>query len=164
MMTACHVPNSSPPTPISESIHPNQEPQLITTMANSYCASRANFFRVKDAAKFTAWAKQRGVTVHRRHGDTEYFTMVPDDSENGAFPDYDPEADEEIDFAAELAAHLHEDSVAAILETGAEKLRYLHGHAIAINAQGERIEISLDDIYALAGRRFPGKEVTRAEY
>ena len=138
--------------------------QLTTTMANYYAHSRTNFFRVKDAAKFTAWAKQRGVTVHCRHGDSEYFTMMPDDSDSGTFPNFDSETDDEIDFAAELAAHLYEDSVAVILETGAEKLRYLHGHATAINAQGERIEISLDDIYVLAAQRFPGKEVTRAEY
>lgn len=156
--------NSNLPTPTAESVHANRPPQFITTMATYHASSRANFFRVKDAAKFLTWAERHGVTVHRPHRDGEYFTMMPDDSDSGTFPNIDPDSDEEIDFPAELATHLHEDSVAVILETGAEKLRYLHGHAIAINAQGETVQISLHDIYTLAVRRFPGKEVTRAEY
>lgn len=133
-------------------------------MANYYCTSRTNYFRVKDATKFTAWAAHHELTVHPQEGASDHFALAPNDSDNGAFPDLDHETDEEIDFAAELATHLDESSVAVLLETGAEKLRYLHGHATAINAQGDSVQICLDDIYTLAAQRFPGKEVTRAEY
>jgi hypothetical protein len=36
------------------------------------------------------------------------------------------------------------ESVAIIMEAGAEKLRYLQGRALAVNADGETAEISLD--------------------
>ena len=133
-------------------------------MANYYCSSRTNYFRVKDVTRFTAWATKLGLAIHPSENLPGQFTLFPRDSDSGAFPNAEAESDDEIDFAAELAAHLHQDSVAVILETGAEKLRYLQGHAIAINASGETVEVSLDAIYALALRRFPGKEVTRAEY
>jgi hypothetical protein len=50
------------------------------------------------------------------------------------------------------------------MEAGSEKLRYLSAFAVAINAAGERIDVSLEDIYHLAAEKFPGKEITRAEY
>ena len=133
-------------------------------MANYDCTSRTNYFRVKDATRFTAWAAHRGLIVHPQEGNNDRFALAPDDSNDGAFPGIDHETDEAIDFTAELAAHLDEGSVAVLLEIGAEKLRYLHGHAIAIDAHGESVEVTLDAIYALADQRFPGKEVTRAEY
>ena len=133
-------------------------------MANYYCFSRTNYFRIEDVIRFTAWAAQRGLTVHPQQDADDHFAIFPNDSDSAAFPSFDSDTDKEIDFAAELAAHLDEGSVAVILETGAEKLRYLHGHAIAINAQGDLVQIALDDIYNLAAQRFPGKEVSRAEY
>ncbi len=136
----------------------------LTTMANYYCSSRTNYFRVKDAAKFIAWAAHHELTVHPQEGASDHFALAQSDSYDGAFPSLDHETEEEIDFAAELATHVDEGSVAVILETGAEKLRFFHGHAIAINARSECIQICLDDIYTLAAQRLPGKEVTRAEY
>lgn len=133
-------------------------------MANYYCSSRTNYFQVKDVAKFTAWAKHHGLLVYPQEGASDHFALAPTDSDSGAFPDYNHETDEEIDFAAELATHLDDGSVAVLLETGAEKLRYLHGHAIAIDAKGESVRIDLEDIYTLAAERFPNKAVTRAEY
>jgi hypothetical protein len=106
-------------------------------MANYYCASRTNYFRVKDETAFRAWAKRRDLQI--RDDNTKYpghFALSPDDGNDGAFPNYDAERDEEIDFIAELAEHLAADSVAVMLETGAEKLRYLLGYAVAVNAQG----------------------------
>jgi hypothetical protein len=62
-----------------------------------------------------------------------------------------------------LSTHLAEGSVAVIVEAGAEKLRYVHGHAVAVNSKGEQLCIGLGDIYEMAEKRFGG-EVTRAEY
>lgn len=132
-------------------------------MANYYCSSRSNYFLVKDPAKFLDWAARRGIEARQPMAGSDHFIILPNRSDDGAFPNYDHDADEEIDFAAELAAHLHDNSVAVLLETGAEKLRYLHGHAIAVDARGKTVEISLDDIYAIAAQRFPGKEITRAQ-
>ncbi|AHF89904.1 hypothetical protein OPIT5_06385 [Opitutaceae bacterium TAV5] len=134
-------------------------------MSNYYCASRTNYFRVKDHVAFQSWAQHRGVQVISNSKDHPgHFALLPDPSDDGAFPDYDFDQDEEIDFMAELSGHLAEDSVAVILETGAEKLRYLVGYAVAVNAMGDRVEITLNNIYSLAARTFGGPQPTRAEY
>ena len=133
-------------------------------MANYSCASRTNYFRVKDEPAFRAWAKHRGLEVAK--GEAKHpghFTLLPDQSGDGSFPTYDLEQDEEIDFIAELAEHLAADSVAVMLETGAEKLRYLIGYAVAVNAKGEQVHVTLDAIYPLAAHAFGLPEPTRAE-
>lgn len=134
-------------------------------MANYYCSSRSNYFRVKDVAAFKAWAATLGIDVHARQDAPDYFAVFPaSDDDTGAFPILKPGTDEEIAFAAELSGHLADESVAIILEAGAEKLRYIHGHAIAVNALGEQVQLFLDDIYELAAKRFARREITRAEY
>jgi hypothetical protein len=132
-------------------------------MANYNATSRTNTFRVKDVAAFKAWADKLGVTVHERH-DGSGFVLFPDElSDSGTFPSYDLDTDEEIDFADQLSTHLAEGSVAVIVEAGAEKLRYVHGHAVAVSSKGEQLCIGLGDIYEMAEKRFGG-EVTRSEY
>ena len=131
-------------------------------MANYYCSARTNYFRVKDEKAFEAWVEQREVRLVRDPGQPGFFALLPD-TEEGSFPKYDYGIEEEFDFVAELSKHLTEDSVAVLLETGAERLRYLVGQAIAVNAKGETIEVSLEDIYPLAEAQF-GVKPTRAEY
>src|SRR5439155_25710565 len=69
---------------------------------------------------------------------------------------------EDIDLAAELAAHLEDGWVAVLMEAGAEKCRYVAGWALAVNSKGETRQVSLEDIYDLAGQI--GEHVTKAEY
>lgn len=132
-------------------------------MANYYCAARTNYFRVKDEDAFRAWADRRGVQVAASFAvPAGHFAVFASDGE--AFPNYDAERDEEIDFAAEVAGHLASDSVAVLLEVGAEKLCYLVGMALAINAAGQRVALDLADIYGLAEQAFIQPAPTRAEY
>lgn len=70
--------------------------------------------------------------------------------------------EEEIDVFQGVAAHLQEGSVAIFIEVGAEKLRYLTGHAIAVNSKGQTAEVRLSEIYDLA--KVLGDEVTEAEW
>lgn len=73
--------------------------------------------------------------------------------------------DEEIDLAAELAAHLPPQEIAVLIETGSEKLRYLVGEAIAVGPAGEIASVSLDSIYDLALENAPdGASVSEAAY
>ncbi len=72
------------------------------------------------------------------------------------------DTEEEVDVAELVAAHLDDGWVAVLLEAGHEKLRYLVGHATAINAAGETRQIRLDEIYELAGQL--GPHLTRAEW
>ncbi|HTL66184.1 MAG TPA: hypothetical protein VL200_00850 [Lacunisphaera sp.] len=134
-------------------------------MANYYCSSRSNYFRVKNATAFRHWAESLGIEVHEKLGTAGYFAVFPArDDDTGAFPNTNPTTEKEIDFAAELSAHLADGSIAVILEVGAEKLRYLHGHAVAVDFRGKRVQVFLDDIYELAARTFPGREIIPAEY
>jgi hypothetical protein len=72
-------------------------------------------------------------------------------------------ADDEIDVARELSEHLAEGSVAVLEEVGAERLRYLNGWAQAVDHRGEKITVTLDDVYAKA-REAGWPEPTRAVY
>jgi len=49
------------------------------------------------------------------------------------------------------------------MEAGAEKHCYVGGWAVAINSKGERAQVTLHDIYALAAKKF-GVEPTAASY
>lgn len=49
-----------------------------------------------------------------------------------------------------VATHLEENEVAVFVEVGNEKLRYLGGTAVAVNASGETRRVDLEDIFDLA--------------
>lgn len=55
--------------------------------------------------------------------------------------------EQEIDLAAELSGHLAEGEVAVLKEVGHERLRALVGEATAVNCRGEKLSVSLQDIY-----------------
>lgn len=63
------------------------------------------------------------------------------------------ESDEEVyvedfDIVAETARHLAEGEVAVFQEVGAEKARYVTRWAAAVNHLGQKISVTIDDIYA----------------
>jgi hypothetical protein len=133
-------------------------------MADWYGHARTNYFRVKDKEKFDKWAKSIGDL--RVGADDKGRVALFSEDEYGGWPRsiYDEETDEyeDIDIYGQVAGHLAKGAVAVFQEVGAEKLRYLTGFAVAVNAEGETVEISLDDIYRLAEPL--GDEVTVAEW
>lgn len=136
-------------------------------MANWYGTARSNYFRVKDRDAFLKWAEKRGLGVFESSEDAGLFAIHSGDStDGGSWPSYDVEKDTEVDLVRELAEHLPNGQVAVLVEVGAEKLRYLTGQAIAINAKGRVVEVTLSDIYRKAARGFrvPESGITRAEY
>lgn len=134
-------------------------------MANYYCAARSNYFKVKDAAAFKAWTETIiGLGVWEKEDGT--FGLYDDGNDSCGWPSWmeDEEGETfELDLLTELSAHLTEDSVAVLMEAGAEKLRYVRGCANAVNSKGEIVSISLGDIYRLAFDSF-GIDPTPAEY
>lgn len=58
-----------------------------------------------------------------------------------------------------IASHLEENQVAILVEVGQEKLRYLGGTAVAVNAAGETRRVDLDDILELAAQLTIGGHV-----
>lgn len=61
-----------------------------------------------------------------------------------------------------VSAHLTREDVAVFMESGAEKMRYVGGAAVAVNADGRTEVVDLDDIYEKA--RSLGSNVTTATY
>lgn len=62
----------------------------------------------------------------------------------------EPVPQDHDDIANLVASHLVEGQVAVFIEVGAEKMRYLGGTAVAVNAAGETRSLDLADIYEMA--------------
>jgi len=142
-------------------------------MSNYYATARSNYFAVKDEKAFLEWADQLGFAVlepdHRdkvadgirrfgiapgNHGDCGGWPESMCDEETGEYEDFD--------VSAQLSAHLADGEVAALMEAGNENLRYVTGHAVAVNGKGETVRVDLESIYRKA--RKLGGNITRAEY
>lgn len=141
-------------------------------MSNYYGKARTNYFRVDPdkRAAFDAFAAKYKVEVLEEDGETGRVALCPGDyTDDGSFPGYDPalEAegkDPDICFIELLSAFLAPGSVAILMETGHDKLRYLGGYAIAIDHTGHQVDVGLNEIYKRAEAAFPAAEITRAEY
>jgi len=134
-------------------------------MANFYGTARTNYFKVKDAEAFKAWVEDLpSVVLIEKDGLFGFYSDCPD---SGTFPSsrWDDEKEDfvEIDLTAELAEFLTDDTIAVLMEAGAEKKRYISAWAQAVNHKGEVETISLFDIYGMAEERF-GIKPTPAEY
>jgi hypothetical protein len=140
-------------------------------MANYYGSARSNYFRVKDGEAFKKWAASLGLDVlessQKRGGEPQY-AMTPIGTDDGGWPSWRFEdengqaVDEELDLAQELSRHLHDDDVVVLMESGAEKLRYVSGWAVAVNSKGDRVQLTLSDIYEAA--KHLGTNITEATY
>ena len=129
-------------------------------MANYIGAARSNYFEVKDEATFLEWVEKLPGVVAREQGADQdkasptRYTLLVDDADGGGWPAWrysdDDSDDEELDLAAELSEHLRPGCVAVLEETGAEKLRHLVGYATAVNHLGEKITVSISDVYEKA--------------
>jgi hypothetical protein len=135
-------------------------------MATYYETARTNYFLVKDIEAF----KNRlelftALEVWVEKMDGKDYVCLINSNENGfPFDVYDDILGEyiEIDWEGIFSEHLQDDSVAIIMGAGAEKLRYIHGYAVAFNNKGETRQIHLVDIYKIAEEL--GKDVKKAEY
>lgn len=138
-------------------------------MANYVGSARSNYFRVREEAAFLSWVETLpGVVVCREDDEPERFVLLVEESDDGGWPnwrfDERTESEEEFDLYSELAEHLAEGEVAVLQEVGAEKLRYLVAYAVAINHRGEKLAVSIDDIYEKVREAGWGTEVSTATY
>ncbi len=129
-------------------------------MANYCCATRTNYFRVKDADAFRSFMKtvaadEGNVSVWEKEGNdgnivfgfgcygsilgTPVYKDGSDEDDDCGFDDYD--FDEFVNGLSELVA---EDDAMIILESGNEKLRYVTGCALVITStDSEYMEIDV---------------------
>lgn len=135
-------------------------------MANYYGNSRSNYFKVKDKEKFKNFLDSMYDMEYIEDSEGRVGFLVS--GEGGSIPCeiWDENADEyvELDFDRLLAQHLQDGEVAIYQEVGAEKLRYLVGYSIAVNSKGERVAVSINDIYRLAQEELGGENITLCEY
>jgi len=136
-------------------------------MANYYGNARSNYFAVKDTDAFVAaFAEVPDVELVEDGGK---WTMLVSGGDDSGWPsityNHVTGDDYEIDIPEMVSKHLADGEVAVFMESGAEKLRYIIGFAEAINSDGERVSLDLNNIYELAktltNRR---DDITRAEY
>lgn len=130
-------------------------------MANYYASARSNEFRVKDIEAFKQAVSDYSIGVWVDDPATGLVSIYSKDLDGAGWPSWiyvelpdDAPDDAEdmgyVDLATIIAPHLAGGSVAIFFETGAEKLRYLIGTALAVNAAGETRFISLDQMFNLA--------------
>jgi hypothetical protein len=120
-------------------------------MANYYGQARTNYFAVKDAEAFREDIKNYPVELIERKNEETGETLFGfmDASQDGAGLDdfiYDDDFEAtEISWEDLFEKHLVDGWVAVILETGAEKYRYLVGCATAYNNKREVKHIDIND-------------------
>lgn len=135
-------------------------------MANFYGQARTNYFLVKNADAFLEEMQKYPVEIIKevKNGQTLYGFMDADDNGGGNIDYYTDEEGNYLttDWAEVFKQHLADDWVAIIVSSGAEKYRYIAGHATAYNNKGEEVHLDLSDIYNLANQI--GSQFTLAEY
>ncbi len=135
-------------------------------MANWYGTARSNYFKVKDTAAFKAEMAKYDVEVLEPSGEEGRLGLLSTCPDNGDWPSYNADTDEDFEFWQVVAPHLADGEVAVLQTIGAEKARYLTGHAVAINNTGTECWVNIDDIYAKAAAMFevPRESITVAQY
>ena len=137
-------------------------------MANFYGQTRSNYFAVKDPEAFKQELSKYPVEIITQEKDgVTLYGFLDNDPNGGGQIDYyyDEEAgdnSEDISWGEFFKRHLEDDWVAIIVSSGAEKYRYLLGHATAYNNKGEETHLDLSDIITLSSHL--GSKTTVAEY
>jgi hypothetical protein len=123
------------------------------------CA-RSNRFKVADADNFTAWADGLELEVVKENDGT--FWLFDEEGSWPSLRDDELGDPQDVDFVAELAAHLAEGEVAVLMQAAAEGLRGVVGNALAIHSDGRVLTIDINDIYGRVKKKW-GVEPTLAE-
>ena len=109
-------------------------------MANYYASSRSSYAKMKDDDDFLNWAETiPDCEVIKKevpdHG-TLYGFLFGTDNDYGGIPNtrYVDDNEYELDLHTEIQPHLAEGWSIIFMEVGAEKLRYVSGHAAVITS------------------------------
>lgn len=137
-------------------------------MANFTATARTNYFEVTDESAFReALADLPELEIVTRDHDATRQVAILAHTEDGGWPSWEPGApdddgdDEDVplDLPGRIAPHLKGRSIAVLFEVGNEKLRYVSGHAVAVNSSGEVVHVDLCDIFALASSKLGGSAI-----
>lgn len=131
-------------------------------MANYYATTRSNYFRVRVPGEFEVLCEGMGLEywtkISPEHPDDVFYAIASADPDGAGWPSayWSDDVEDFIDFDVETFVQQHIDprDVAILLEVGHEKLRYLHGYAVAVAAAGAPVSINLTSIVDLARAAF----------
>lgn len=140
-------------------------------MSDWYGTSRSNYFNVlqEKQEEFEKFCKDHCLTIMRETKDKQPTGRVginAANSDKGSWPSYDLETDTEFDIVDKLQDFITPDSVVILMESGAEKTRYVTGYAISFNKKRVIKEISINDIYRETAKKLkiPQANISTAEY
>lgn len=144
-------------------------------MANWQGTARSNYVKIKDMEGLKEALKPFPIRLHTAvAGPNEgKVCLLSEESDDGGWPSYayssdDDDGEDEIEFdiSAVVCPYMEPGEILVIMETGAEKLRYISGYAAAFNHEGNAVYLFLSDIYAKAADHFgvPLGSITGAEY
>ncbi len=124
-------------------------------------SARTNYFAVKDRAGLEKALAPFEIAIEAHPEDLAFVSLRTDD-EWGGMPSIayiESEEDEDgmvedqevfFDPVEHICPFMREDQLLVIVESGAERLRYITGVANAYSADGRHVGISIDDIYEKA--------------
>lgn len=142
-------------------------------MANWYGAARSNYVKIKDMDGLKAALEPFPIKLYiTLSGEDEgKVCFMSDEQDSGGWPSFgylEDAEDEEIEFdpAVQICPFMEDDQILVMMVTGAEKLRYLTGHADAYNSKGEWCAVNINDIYKKAAEQFgvDVASITACEY
>lgn len=134
-------------------------------MSQWYGTARSNYVRIKDMAALKEAIKDINITIETDpEGRVAFFG---NDSDSGGWPTVEiDDGYEPFDPAVSICPHMQEGEVLVCMQAGAEKQRYVTGHALAYSHLGQVCGVNLDDIYQKAADQFKVRvlDITAAEY
>ncbi len=126
-------------------------------MADYIAKSRTNAFKLLDQAareRLGEFCERLDVEVY---DEPEGRVCLISNSDHGDWPSWDFQNEDadgnpaEIDWPKVIAPLLAPGSVAIFISVGSEKMRYIDGHAFAVNSDGNVRRLSLSEIIPRAG-------------
>jgi hypothetical protein len=134
-------------------------------MSNWHGTALSNFFRVKDLAGFKSMVEKELPGVEVREGaatgpnDGRVCVVASRDSDNGGWPTWivdpdDHEDEVEVDMPRSISQHLVEGEIVVLMQSGADRLKYVTGDSVAFDHTGKCVSVSLNDVYKKARRKF----------
>ena len=131
-------------------------------MANYYASARSNYFKVKNPDAFFEAMKPFDLDISDRNADDALCLLCKND---GGWSWYNSDTEKDHNPVDIIAPHLQDNEVCILMETGAEKLRYLIGYAVAFNNKKRQTVLSLQNIYDIARKEFGEQaSITEATY
>ena len=138
-------------------------------MATYYGTGRSNYVKVRNDEAFEDFIENFDSLEIIRDDEGRYGLLS--DDENGEYPQYffDEEQGVEIweyDFIQEISKYLVDepDNIFVWMSAGHEKMRYVSGFSVAVNAKGNVTALGLEDIYNKCKKELSFEPSTRAEY